>query len=387
MNNVPLILVAPDFSHLDAFTGRREPPVLWPVGSQSLAGLWLDHAVRLGRKRVVIHAVDRPVEIRAALAGGAFWSVHVEVLAQAAPAGAIPMLNLPGEASLALPTTAAELLNWWFQLNVRWLASRDPDAIAIDRCPQRDGWIAPGVAVHPTATLIPPFWIGTGTTIGPGCQVGPNGLIGPGCLLDEDVRVENSLVLGQTYLGRHLEVSGKIVDGGSLMVRSTGACLDLQDDLIASRLAPTATRVSWSERLTALLLWLPGTLLALRAGPAIRKPLRLPDGHRVTMVTRSRGSLLARRSGWLVHVMRGRMHLIGILPRMSPSGLPRDSQRLLDEAVPGAFSLADLHGIHSTADAEEGVHAAFQAAVPAANATVWRNLFRLCLLRPPGSSA
>lgn len=382
-----LILSAPDFSTLDAFVGRKDPAVLWPVGPQSLAAHWLDHAVRLGCKRVVIHAVDRPAEVRTALGGGGYWSLQIEVSAQPASGGATPMLGLPGESPCDAPATRSALLNWWFELNARWLAGRNPDAVSIDRHAADGGWVAPGVKIHPSATMTAPYWIGTGAEIGPDCRIGPNALIGPGSLLENDVAVENSLVLGRTFLGRHLEVRALIVDGDGLLDRRAGTRCAIQDEFIVSPLAADSPPVRWSERLVAAILWLPAMVLAIGAGRSTCETVRLPGGGRLTLLTRARGSLLARRSDWLRHVLAGRMRLVGVLPRTTTPDLPHDSRRILEDAVPGAFALSDLHGIHTTANADEAVHAIFQVAMPTADRTVWRNLFRLCRLRPPSSIA
>lgn len=232
-----LTLSAPDFSGLDTLARRTEPAVLWPVGPQPLAAHWLDHAVRLGCRRVVIHAADRPALIREELAGGAYWSLEIEVSSDPAPAHAVALLRLPNEPQRPAPQTAAELLGWWLQLNLRWLADRKPDAVSIDRYRDDGGWIAPRATVHPSATLTAPYWIGAGTEIGPDCRIGPNALVGAGCLLERDVCLENSLVLPGTFLGSHLDVDGKIFAGAILLDPSNGTRVEIIDRFIASALA------------------------------------------------------------------------------------------------------------------------------------------------------
>lgn len=251
MNNESLILLAPNFAALATLARRPEPAVLWPVGPQSLAAHWLDHAVRLGRKRVVIHALDRPAMVRAELGGGAYWSLQLEISSAPAPADAIPMHRLPGDLLQSVPQTPAELLHWWFDLNFRWLTGRDPAAVSIDRCRDGRGWIAPGARVHPSALMTPPYWIGAGAEIGPDCRVGPYAVIGPNCLLENDVRLEHSLVLRNTFLGRHLDVRSKIVEGGTLLDFLWGTRVEITDAFIASALVPEGERMPWHERLLA----------------------------------------------------------------------------------------------------------------------------------------
>ena len=382
MKTAPLILVAPDFAALDTVGRRSDPAVLWPVGGQPFAAHWLDHAVRLGCKQVVLHAVDRPAEVRAALGSGVAWSLQLDIVSGAAPADAIALVGLPGEPAPAAPATPAELLEWWFGLNARWLAARDPAAVSVDHF-RGGGWVGPRARIHPSATLTPPFWIGTGTEIGPDCRVGPGALVGPGCLLEMDVHVENSLVLPRTFLGRHLDLRARIVDGGTVLDRATGTRVAITDKFIASTLGAGVEQVPWHERFLAAVLWLPAVLLALGAGPAVQESVRLPGGKRLELATRTRGTLLARRAGWLGAVIAGRLRLIGILPRDAAPDLMPENRRLLEDALPGVFSLADVHGVHSTAESEEAIHAIYQVTMPESDAVVRRSLLRLCRTRPP----
>ena len=378
MTAATLTLAAPDFSAFDRAARRPDPAVLWPVGPQSLAAHWLDHAVRLGCQRVVMHVTDRPSAVRAALGGGAFWSLQIEISSQPSPAHATAMFGLPGQSAAVAPTNPVELLHWWFDLNTRWLAGRNRKSISIDRLGPRGGWLAPHVQIHPSATLVAPFWIGAETVIGPGCRIGPGALIGAGCVLEADVRLEQSLVLPGTCLGRHLDVCAKIVAGSTLLDWLTGTGLEIKDSFIATSLTPSRARVPWSERILAALLWLPAHALALGIDRDSPQTIRLPDGRRIALSTRSKGFLLGRRAEWLRHVIAGRLRLVGVLPRATPPDLPPECLRLLEGSTPGVFALSDLHGIHTANDAGEAVHALYQAADPSTHVLVRKNLFRLC---------
>ena len=374
--------MAPDWAALDTTVRRSEPAVLWPVGGQSLAAHWLDHAVRLGCTQVVLHAPDRPAEVRAALGDGGYWSLELEVSSQPPPPEAIPMIRLPFEGRREAPSTPLALVAWWYELNLGWLERRKPDAIAIDERRADGGWVGPKVKIDPTAQLVAPYWIGAGAEIGPGCRIGPGAMIGPGCVLEQDVRVEGSLVLPRTYLGRHLDVVARVVDGPVMIDRKAGTRVELADAFVASSLAAAPDRVAWSERILAALLWLPAWLWSVAAGSGATETIIHRGSKPLALATGGRGPLLVRRARWLGHVAAGRMRLVGVLPRTAPPELPVDSRALLAEVRPGAFALSDLHGIHSSADPDEAVHAAYQIAVPAADRLVWRNLIRLCTLRP-----
>jgi hypothetical protein len=253
LKNETLILAAPDFGAIDQLARRPEPAVLWPVGGQSLAAHWLDHAVRLGCKRVVIHAVDRPAAVRSALGEGAYWSLTLEISSQPPPPEAVAMIRLPTDAEVPSPMTASELIDWWFALNRRWLERRESGSVSIDQEREAGGWVGPHAQIHPTARLLAPYWIGAGTTIGPGCQIGPHALIGADCVLEEDVRVDDSLILPRTFLGAHLDVSAKVIAGSTLLDRPTGTRVELRDRFVASSLASDAPAGTWIGRILAAL--------------------------------------------------------------------------------------------------------------------------------------
>ena len=387
MSQDPYVLVAPDFAALDTLARRTEPAALWPVGSQSLVAHWLDHAVRLGHRRVVIHAADRPAMLREALHAGAYWSLTVEISTTPAPATAVPMLALPGETPAATPYSPAALLQWWSDLNARWLTRRDPAAVSIDRPRSDGGWVAPRVKIDSTAVMIPPYWIGADTEIGPECRVGPFAAIGPRCILERDVHVANAVVLEATFLGRHLDAQAKLIDGGVLLDPRKGTRVEIAEKFIASRMGATLSiEVPWYERLLAAALWLPARLLAIGTGSATAERVELPDRTSMILSTRPKGRRLARRSGWLRHVIVGRLRLIGVSPHANAAGLSPESAELLRRAVPGVFSLADLHDGPPKDEDGFAAHALYQAAMPEGNRQVWRNLFRLCWERPASSA-
>jgi hypothetical protein len=380
----PLVLAAPDFGAIDTLARRSKPAVLWAVGSQSLAGHWLDEAVRQGYKQVIIHSPDRPAQVRTELADGAFWSLALTVSPQPAPPEAVAMTALPGGEPRVLARNAAELLCWWLALNQEWLTRRQAGPVSIDHHQADGGWIGPHAQVDPACRLQPPYWIGARAIVGAGCVIGPGALIGTDCLLDQDIRVENSVVLAKTSLGPHLDLKGVIVSGPVLLDPTRGVRVDIVDRFIADALHRPRSRVAWSERLLAALLLLPAGLAALGRGPVTVEVVALPGDQTLRLLTGQRGNLLGRRAGWLRAVVGGHLRLVGPLPRpvQSADPLPAESRDLLATVIPGVFSLADVQGVHTTADPEEIAHALYQAAVPAADGAVRDRLFQLCLTRP-----
>ena len=381
-----LVLAAPDWHALDTLARRADPPVLWPVGTQSLAAHWLDHAVRLGCKEVVLYNPDRPSDVRAALEGGAYWSVKLDLRPSSPPEGKTVEIidHLPGRPALATaPSNGAALVRWWLDLNLDWLAARDPALVHVDTQREPGGWIGPRAIIPDDVVLRPPYWIGAGTLVGHGCTIGPGALVGPGSVLSDDVHLANALVLGGTFVGEHLDLHGKLLLGATLLDPTKPARADLTDDFIAAAMRRPAQVTPLIDRLLALALWLPARLLALAAGPVAEITITLPGGARFTIRTGTRGYLLARRARWLDAVIAGRLRLVGILPRaQSTVPMPDETRALLAHTTPGVFSLADVHGSHSPDEPDELAHALYQTALPEADSIVRRALWKLIFARP-----
>ena len=380
----PLVLAAPDWHALDTLARREEPPLLWQIGNQSLIAHWLDHAVRLGCKQVILYCPDRPAAIRAALEGGAYWSLQLDLRPTPPPAGTVAETidRLPGKpAGSAAPSDGASLVRWWLDLNLAWLSTRDPDLVHVDTAREPGGWVGPRAIIAPGVVLKSPYWIGAGTLVGSGCVIGPGALIGPGSVLSDDIHLHDALVQGGTFVGAHLDLHGKRLLGSTLLDPAKGARADLADDFIAAAMKRPAVATPLSERLLAALLWLPAHLLP--SGPASALRVTLPGGFPARLSTGSRGCLLARRAGWLGLVVAGRLRLVGILPReQPPAHLPAETRSLLAHTPPGVFSLADLHEAHTTDQPDELAHALYQAALPEADRTVRSSLLKLFFLRP-----
>lgn len=373
-----LVLAAPDFTALGVESLNSLPPALWVIGSQSLAAHWLDHASRMGFKRVRIHATDRPAALRTELGNAEFWSLEIEIDSRPAPQGCVVMLQLPFDAPVPTPDTRAAIIRWWMDLNRRWLDQRDGRQVSLDREIAPRVWLGPRAEIAPGARLCAPCWIGAGTRIGPGCVVGPGTLIGPGCVVERDTVIENALVEARTFIGANLDLRVKIVSAGRVLDVLTGAMTSVVDRFLITPLGQVRTRVSFADRLLAIALWVPAHLLALGAGPARREHCRLTSGTSVELVTRPRGPLLGRRADWLRHVIAGRIHLVGIPPQATGADLPPESRSVLHDAPVGVFGLSDTR---STAEgaADHAMHVLFQAAVPAEDMNVRRQLFRLML--------
>ena len=388
-----LDLVVADFSALDTIWRNPLPFALWPVGNQPLLDHWLDHAVRNGVDRLRLHAVDRPAELRSHLCGAGYWSLDVEVHAlrdqREAPHGARRLVGLPTSRQAAqLPESPVQLLKFWLDLQSEWLESRAADTLAIDRRVAPDGWLGPHVEIDPQARLVPPYWIGERVAIGRGAVVGPRAFIGSRSLLDGNVQVANAVVLAGTFAGRNTRIDNAAAGPGMLVDIKRGCRVDIGESFILSSVDGNRRGSRLPTRLAALLLFL---LLAPLAWPlqlrgrsrlsAIRGrygDLELSVGHH--------GPLLLRRWSWLWQLARGRMRLLGVLPRSRDdlAGVPPESAQRLCEFPLGLVSWADLNRCHDASDPDEWVHALYQVMNDgAATARAMRRRAARVLLAPP----
>jgi lipopolysaccharide/colanic/teichoic acid biosynthesis glycosyltransferase len=89
-------------------------------------------------------------------------------------------------------------------------------------------WISRNVALHPTARLTPPLYIGENCRIGRSARIGPSAVIGHNCIVSDHTIVRDSMVMPGTYVGEGLELDSVIVDRNRLLN------IKLQTSLLAS---------------------------------------------------------------------------------------------------------------------------------------------------------
>lgn len=382
-----LWLEAPDFAALDRLACRPEPFVLWPVGPKPLLAHWMDEAVRRNVVEVVVIAADRPHLVRAALAGGHYWSRAVRVLPVRPPetpadcqrADTLPDGPAPGPIG-----TPGELLAHWLALQHAWLAGRKAKEVSVDRLQPPGAWIGPHTRVHAKARLLAPCWIGARAEIGAGAVIGPNALVGERSVVEAGAIVREAAVLAESYVGPKVNLHRMIAAGGLLLDAARGTRVAITDRFILAPLGDgAASRPGWAERGVAGLCALVAAVWSI-GSPGAPTTEFLPLGWTAPRLrTGTRGPLLVRRRRWFWAVVAGRLRLIGVLPRAEADlvHLPDDVRAVVVHAAPGAVSWADLHGVHRVDDPQEWLHAAYQAAEldPAVRGEIRRRLWSVLL--------
>ncbi len=363
-------LLLPDWSQHDKLWQSPQPFSLWPVGNQPLIAFWMDQAIHDEIEHLTLYTADRPGEVRRFLDQGAFWSKELEIVPirsdDEAPEDAMPVVGLPKNNRLAAPVDGeAGLLRHWLQLNREWLNSLNDYTLKIEVQHPSGGWIGPRVRIHPEAKLVAPFWIQGRCEIGPRAQIGPHACIGESSIVDANAIVQNAIVLPGTMVGSNTTLDGVAVDGGLLLDAKHGCRVAITDSFILSDISGSIASTSWSERALALLLFcLLSPIAALSRIDWSETAAHDGRGGALSLRTGNAGWLILRRLHWLKQVVKGRMKLVGILPRpidWQSDAADLDVARRLMATPPGVISLSDVHGCHCASDPTEWIHASYQA--------------------------
>ncbi len=363
-------ILLPDWSEHDAIWQSEKPFALWPVGNQPLIAHWMDEAVHQEIQHITLYTADRPAELRAYLNRGAYWSRPIEVCPirsdEEAPVDARPLVGLPRANRLPSPIEGQTgLLQHWLHLNRRWLDNLQDYTLKIEVQHPSGGWVGPHTSIHPSAKLVPPFWIQAKGEVGAGAQIGPYACIGENTIVDQNAIVQNSFVLPGTMVGSNTSLDGVAAQGGLLLDGRNGCRVAIADSFILSDIGDSISSANWSERLAALALFcLLSPIAAL--GRLDWSELEAHDGRggALRLKTGRKGRLLIRRWHWLKEVVKGRMRLVGILPRpvdWQAETADAEVSRRLISTTPGVLALSDVHDCHSPCDPTEWIHASYQA--------------------------
>jgi hypothetical protein len=220
-----------------------------------------------------------------------------------------------------------------------------------------NSYIGYNVILPPSCNLTPPLMVGNHVRLRPLASVGGSAVIGNHVVIDSQAEVRNSVILDGTYIGRNLEIDGKVVAGNLLMDPESGESILLDDPLLLSH-TQSEMRISdvtrdWIEKLPAFILWVAMTplyfLLRLILLPRKNqfRPKTVLDkrGQSLTLTTFhpdpstwASGFMLSMNlDRWpaLCAVLRGKLHLFGHAP--IPAEHDLDRKTALPVYFPGAF--------------------------------------------------
>lgn len=357
-----LTLSLPDWLHIDGILNSHLPFALWTIGDQPLLYHWLDYAVNQDYDRIVVYVIDRPALIRQALANATLWPLEWEVRAVHSY-NDLPIDCMAHHLPEALHReihlqNGWDLLDYWMQLQREWL--NKTFAHTNDLQAQMLG-IGRFCSIHPSATLQQPVFMGDYVHIGPDCTVGPYAVIGNGAVLQGPSHVEQSIIAPHTFLSGHTELKSCYLEGGKLFQLKHRVHLASIDSFIAGSLQdlPEEQKPPLLERLEAFYLWTKASFQNLFLPQST--PQSFTNHQGLHFKTYTNGNRLCQRRDWLWMVVKGKIRLIGILPRSQEDlqNISHDWQKILTTAPVGVFSYADCHSLD-----EEGLHAVYQATQP-----------------------
>lgn len=396
------------------------PWALLPVCGRPIVEYWIELASTLGIKECLVVADEGIEQLESFLGTGSRWGVHIRIafsgMAQtetflreagndlrlhiegplfpkrtggtvAAGGGAVSMTYRGHNVAMSLhagaPDSAVEqdfesagIIPFPLDSTRRYYA------LSMDMLKYgMSGYLTPGYASGGDGsfvgmdTLTPascelkgPLVIGNRCRFGTFTTVGPNAIVADDVVVDSRTVITNAIVLKATYIGRNLDITGRIILGNRIIDPLSGESVELSDPWIVRHIPPKGFP-AWLHlffgqmaALLFLLLLLPLRYLIgfpLRLGGRIRTaPFSCPDrfGSTCTFVRaygeglrfRLYTALLLDLTPQLLLAVAGRLYLCGtdaLYDRCRPAGPPPQGY------YPGVFNYSGARGmVFSTPD-------------------------------------
>ena len=125
----------------------------------------------------------------------------------------------------------------------------------------KNSFVGRDVQIPGSAKVKPPVILGNGIQFGRRVHAGPNIIIGDNCVIDNETSIRDAVVLGNTYIGRNLEISGKICSGNAIIDPESGTCISIANPSVISAMEQDEYgKCPLHQRILAFLLLLVQTL-------------------------------------------------------------------------------------------------------------------------------
>ena len=102
----------------------------------------------------------------------------------------------------------------------------------------KNSFVGRNVHIPGSAYVKPPVILGNGIQFGHRVYAGPGIIIGDNCIVDNKTTIRNAVVFGNTYIGRNLEIVGKICCGNSIIDPESGTRTTLTNPSVVSEMEP-----------------------------------------------------------------------------------------------------------------------------------------------------
>ncbi|WP_045221595.1 sugar phosphate nucleotidyltransferase [Desulfonatronum thioautotrophicum] len=141
----------------------------------------------------------------------------------AAPDESRPFTELGRE---MLPISSVALFH---DLNMRLVSGEMERYLRPGYSPRDQAAIGFNVITPATATLTPPLVIGNNCRISPLTTIGPRAVLGSHVIVDRQTEITEAVILDGTFIGRGMEIRGKIVSGNMVVDPESGAAVAIPD--------------------------------------------------------------------------------------------------------------------------------------------------------------
>ncbi len=250
----------------------------------------------------------------------------------------------------------------FYRLNMEVVRDEMSRYLTSGYSPSGGASIGYNVITPPSVSLIPPLAIGNDCRVGAIAVIGPNAVVSDHVLIDRQCEISESIILSDTYVGRNLEIKGKIVSGNRIIDPEDGTCLEIEDPWLVSQTNPRhyfrdALRAVFSWEFSLLLVifqfihffFVYSIIRLLGKGRFVDRNCWGIDGKEVNLPHFVASSPMPcfllmifygaslDRFPQLLNVLKGKIWLCGQVPKAVNSGVIKEPKRYF----PAVFSYSD----------------------------------------------
>jgi hypothetical protein len=173
---------------------------------------------------------------------------------------------------LNISTSLIRSVKEYYDLNMSVLGEESLRYVRAGYAVKDDVSIGFNVVLPPSVVVTSPVAIGNNCRLGAMVSVGPKAVVGNHVIIDRQADLSRCVILDGTYVGRGLEIHGKIVAGRRLIDPDSEAVVEINDPWLVASLRPVGR---WGDVIRAVFGWVCALLLVLiQAGPfAVLYPL------------------------------------------------------------------------------------------------------------------
>jgi NDP-sugar pyrophosphorylase family protein len=162
--------------------------------------------------------------------------------------------------SAGLDFTCIRDISHYYQLNMEMVRNEMSRYLSSGYSSTDGASIGYNVITPPSVSFTAPLAIGNDCRIGAISAIGPGAVISDHVLVDRQCEISDSIILSDTYVGRNLEIKGKIVAGNRIIDPEDGTCLEIEDPWLVAQTRP---RNQMSDFLRAVFGWALALLLVV----------------------------------------------------------------------------------------------------------------------------